>query len=1089
MQNSGGLRSEYRTYERQKCFVGHSRGAEWRDDILGACAEVLPRFGLEPWYAADHFDPTKPLRDKVVELIANARYGIYDLSSWQDISGEWHLPRNVLIELGMAIVLNRPTLLLCHTSNKALPLPACLQGVDLVEFAGETTLKKALQQRLPQWFDVPPDRDWLNRFCIFGNRVCGFREEHPRARQWGHETLRCHVCDGLDRAHSCCQKAELEEIRGAFEGIFNRYSDLRFDYLEDLALVDGYQFLLCGHCQAVRSTSFAVYRILPHSPAEVFIAIGMSIALETLFEYDIPKVLLVRQEQDLPSLLRGYEVVEAVSSSEVKRKLKAFVPAVMQKVRETAWKPRPLPFVESVPLGGEEMVYTREEREVVSYGLGVPFQAPMVPPYFVPRPEISQALTDYLTTDIPSGTLAVSAICGLGGVGKTTLVAALTHDPVVQALFPDGVLWVTLGQQPSTVPFLAGWIQALGDYDFRPAAIESASAHLRTLLHDKACLLVVDDAWQADHVRSFLVGGPRCRMIITTRDEVLAEKVGDRLYFLDVMTEKEALQFVIQRLGRDLHKEELPRARQVIHGCGLLPLALELALAQIANGMGWDRLLLGLEEGELAAVGLDSLSRRGESITLSLELSYARLAVDEQGFFRAIGIFPEGFSGKEAAIVGACDEEKARKLLRRLMQTSLIKWGGPGSGYELHPLASNYAIQKLHEAGEWNTVNTRYIEALRFSLLPLLVEFEGALRELVDQALQSRYGQEWPTRLEVGQDPSRLSLGQMLDLVREQRDIFEPLFTTSGAYGTLVTTAAEITTTRNALVHAVAGPDVAEMQRVQELVERLLPMIREAQSAIQLEADLSSPYCFVVMPFASEFEPVFESIRSAVEDSTQYRCLRADSIVSGDSIARKAQRLIDGADLVIADISGRNPNVMVEMGTARGVGKPLVIISQSSEDVPFDIRTFPYVAYTPTEDGLVTLESNLTEVLRQILQTERAMGTEVDYRQTLVATFGLNIEEAMTSEELPPDVPTNYTQLCDWFEEDLRSRLQDSIGDFQYAEASKRTGETLSVRIAFQWESQDRQPDFGDLEWWSVLELAPFEDVYPGQDASGFRDK
>jgi len=103
IQNIGGLHPEYRTYERQKCFVGHSREAEWHDDVLGACAEALPKFGLEPWYAADHFDPTKPLRDKVVELIANARYGIYDLSSWQDSRGEWHLPRNVFIELGMAI--------------------------------------------------------------------------------------------------------------------------------------------------------------------------------------------------------------------------------------------------------------------------------------------------------------------------------------------------------------------------------------------------------------------------------------------------------------------------------------------------------------------------------------------------------------------------------------------------------------------------------------------------------------------------------------------------------------------------------------------------------------------------------------------------------------------------------------------------------------------------------------------------------------------------------------------------------------------------------------------------------------------------
>jgi hypothetical protein len=348
VQDTGGLHPEYKTYKRPKCFVGHSCEAEWSDDILSACAALLPKFDLEPWYAADHFEPTKTLRDKVLELIANARYGIYDLSSWQDDDGNWHLPRNVLIELGMAIVLNRPALLLYHTSNDALPLPACLQGVGLLEFAGDTTLKRALVERLPQWIDAPPERDWLNRFCIFGNRVCNFREAHPRARQWGQDALHCHIADGLDKDNPDFQMAEREEIRSTFESILSRYGDLDWEYLDELSPVDGYQFVLCNLCQTVRSTPFAVYRVLPHTSAEVFVVIGMSIALETLFEYDIPKMLLVRQERDSPALLRGYEMVEAVSSSEVKRKLKRFVPAVMQKVRKAAWKPRPLPFIEFV---------------------------------------------------------------------------------------------------------------------------------------------------------------------------------------------------------------------------------------------------------------------------------------------------------------------------------------------------------------------------------------------------------------------------------------------------------------------------------------------------------------------------------------------------------------------------------------------------------------------------------------------------------------------------------------------------------------------------------------------------------------------
>src|SRR6266566_1596922 len=104
-QDAGGLRPLYQSYKHQKCFVGHSHEAPWYADIVSACEETMPEFRLEPWYAAHNFDPTRPLRDKVVEMIANARYGIYDLSYWirtdkerkavRDENGKviWEMPR------------------------------------------------------------------------------------------------------------------------------------------------------------------------------------------------------------------------------------------------------------------------------------------------------------------------------------------------------------------------------------------------------------------------------------------------------------------------------------------------------------------------------------------------------------------------------------------------------------------------------------------------------------------------------------------------------------------------------------------------------------------------------------------------------------------------------------------------------------------------------------------------------------------------------------------------------------------------------------------------------------------------------------
>lgn len=292
-----------RRYDRQKCFVAFSKSAKWNEDLMAACEEVLsrPEFNLELDYASKSVYLSGPLQQKALTLIANARYGIYDLSCWEDEQGQ--LPRNVYVELGMAIALNRPMLLLRNECNNHLKLPDCLESMRgmILEFGGVTTLKRTLEERLPQWVNAPLESDWSwNRYCLPGSRICEFRESHPSSNQWGRQTIQCHVSDGPDPGRV--------DFRALVDDVLGRFSDVNVTYIDTLQPMKGYDFLLCTHCKTVRSSSFAIYRITAGAPAETFIAIGL-LGLEHHFNYRIPKLLLIEHPDELPSLLKGYEAV------------------------------------------------------------------------------------------------------------------------------------------------------------------------------------------------------------------------------------------------------------------------------------------------------------------------------------------------------------------------------------------------------------------------------------------------------------------------------------------------------------------------------------------------------------------------------------------------------------------------------------------------------------------------------------------------------------------------------------------------------------------------------------------------------------
>ncbi len=140
-----------------------------------------------------------------------------------------------------------------------------------------------------------------------------------------------------------------------------------------------------------------------------------------------------------------------------------------------------------------------------------------------------------------------------------------------------------------------------------------------------------------------------------------------------------------------------------------------------------------------------------------------------------------------------------------------------------------------------------------------------------------------------------------------------------------------------------------------------------------------------MMPFDAAFNPVIAAIQRACRGAKP-KCLRADDVWQDTIIIQDIFNLLVRSSIVVVDFSTRNPNVMYETGIAHTLGRPVVPISQSVDDVPFDLRHHRFLKYLPNGEGLAALESTLAERLKTLSAQNAPTGGATtgyrDYRRT-----------------------------------------------------------------------------------------------------------
>lgn len=157
--------------------------------------------------------------------------------------------------------------------------------------------------------------------------------------------------------------------------------------------------------------------------------------------------------------------------------------------------------------------------------------------------------------------------------------------------------------------------------------------------------------------------------------------------------------------------------------------------------------------------------------------------------------------------------------------------------------------------------------------------------------------------------------------------------------------------------------------------------------------------CFVIMPFKPEFRFLYLFLRDHLAARLGITLQRGDDELLTRSLLEKIKWQIARADIVIADITGRSPNVFYEIGFAQGTEKPVVFLSGETEaNVPTDIRQFEVIDYSSLDEFrlLDKLENVIVNEFSEQFRDEHRIAR--DLRDRFAATAGRSCVQAPNNE-------------------------------------------------------------------------------------------
>ncbi len=360
-----------------------------------------------------------------------------------------------------------------------------------------------------------------------------------------------------------------------------------------------------------------------------------------------------------------------------------------------------------------------------------------LPAQFQPRPVQLASVKASLLRDVMQPIVDTSptrkvGMHGMGGIGKSILASAVVHDCDIRRSYPDGIIWINLGQEPNLATRLADVCRALGDGPSTMFAdIDSGRSRLSELIASRQALLVLDDLWSLEHANAFNFSSPRSSMLVTTRIENLLDEIGAIKHQVDILTETEALRLMARHLSPPdftspynepeqirrldtMVTEMPPDALAVARECGYLPLALVISASHKRKGIPWKSLLNALQTTTSFA------KHPNGTVLKTIDVSVKALEQEQPGSehrYQQLAIFPEDMPIPDATLMTLWVDEDFSQFEAQVLTSELITRAlvipliqGEERRFRLHDLQQDYVRLTLPD---WHVTNERLIQRYR----------------------------------------------------------------------------------------------------------------------------------------------------------------------------------------------------------------------------------------------------------------------------------------------------------------------------------------------------------------------------------------